>query len=402
MDSGSRSGADAAATLWAPDAGASSVSDAGAAASPDGGPLTCRLESSAQAVKLVGFQQEFELADLTAGDGNIAFAYSWNRMVRKLRIVEAATGKELADEVLTNLDGKAIPRALDYAGGRFFVAANFDDTTSAFYPYTRVAYYDGLGAAKEWSQQDDFLAVSAVREKSGGRILALGKVVATGEQPVYVNRFDLFGGLVDSSELGRNARKYNEWDLEWRQAEDSGMACGLIFRDGTDSLAVWPMAPDAAPNPVRTTLDLAATTDQPSFGCRISLGNALAAVAVADGVGGARLVWLGLDGSTLAGPVPFSAFKRAVKYDVAVSGRVTALAHLDESTGAPRVAVKIFPSPAEAPIELFAEADLNLGTFDFLGRRVRLARIDGGFAVAFDASIKLGQTDLYLRRILCQ
>jgi hypothetical protein len=45
---------------------------------------------------------------------------------------------------------------------------------------------------------------------------------------VYLNRHDLAGALLDSSELGRNARRYNEWDLEWRAAEDRGMACGLI------------------------------------------------------------------------------------------------------------------------------------------------------------------------------
>jgi hypothetical protein len=39
---------------------------------------------------------------------------------------------------------------------------------------------------------------------------------------------------------------------------------------------------------------------------------------------------------------------------------------------------------------------------DFVGRKVRLARVEGGFAVAFDANIKLGQTDLYVRRVLCQ
>ena len=57
---------------------------------------------------------------------------------------------------------------------------------------------------------------------------------------------------------------------------------------------------------------------------------------------------------------------------------------------------------SETPIELSAEADLNLGGFDLTGRRVRLAAVPGGFAVAFDAVIKTGQTDLYVRRVLCE
>ncbi len=402
-DAGPASGTQDAAALAAPDAAAPSPADAGSASPRDGGRgPTCELEGASAAVKLTGFQQAFELADLTAGDGRIAFAYSWNQLARKLQVVEAATGAQVADGALANIDGLAIPRALDYAGGLYFVAGNFDDTASSLAPYTRVAYYDEAGSAKAWSEQQGFLAIAAAREAAGARVLAWGKAVA-GETPVYLNRHDLAGALLDSSELGRNARRYNEWDLEWRAAEDRGMACGLIAVDGAEKLAVWPMAAqEAGPAPVATAVTIPASADQPSFGCRLSLGKDTAAVAVADGVGGARLIWISSDGSTLAGPVPFSTFKRAAKYDVAVGGGLTALAHLDESTGTPRVAIKVFPSPAGTPIELSAEADLNLGPVDFVGRKVRLARVEGGFAVAFDANIKLGQTDLYVRRVLCQ
>ena len=85
-----------------------------------------------------------------------------------------------------------------------------------------------------------------------------------------------------------------------------------------------------------------------------------------------------------------------------MSGDTTALAQLDDSTGVARVQVRLYPNPAQTPIELLAESDLNLGSFDITGRRVRLAAIPGGFAVAFDAGIKLGQTALYVRRILCE
>jgi hypothetical protein len=46
--------------------------------------------------------------------------------------------------------------------------------------------------------------------------------------------------------------------------------------------------------------------------------------------------------------VPFSTFKRAAKYDVAVGGGLTALAHLT-SDGTPRVAIKVFPAPRARP-----------------------------------------------------
>ncbi|MGC4115486.1 MAG: hypothetical protein QM765_12960 [Myxococcales bacterium] len=382
------------------DAGSIATADAGGTAA-DGGVLTCKLEPPEQAVRLTGQGELHELADLTFGDGRLAVAYSWNQSYRKLAVVDTG-GTLLSDETMGTIDGSTVPRAIDYADGVYFVAGNFDDSTSPLYPYTRLAFFDGTGVAKEWAQHDGFLSIAAAREASGGRTLALAKALATGEQQVFVNRYGLEGELLDSTELGRNGRKYNDWDLEWRHADDTGVACGLVSAEGQDTLAIWPMAADAALEPVKTALAIPGATDQATFGCRLSLGQDMAAVAVADGVEGARLVWLGKDGSTLAGPVPFSTFKRAARYDVSVSGTATALAHLDDSSGTPRVAIKIFRTPADAPLELSAEEGLGLGAFDLVGRRVRLARIDGGFAVAFDANIKLGQTDLYVRRIVCQ
>lgn len=410
-DAGSVAGADAGAVGSADaaspgaDAGTMLATDAGAVAPSDAGALSCRLEAATSAIKLSAVQQQYELADLAAGDGDIAVAYAWNQTVRKLKVVEAATGKELSAEVLTDFSGASVPKAMDYAGGLYFVAGNMEDATGTLAPYLRVAYYNAGGYSQASGKQDGFLAMAAAREKAGGRVLAWGKPAATGETPVTVNRFDLKGGLVDSTELSRNARKYNDWDLEWRSADDTGMACGLTVEAGAETLAVWPMdATGSSLAQVKTSVAItsATTTEANTFGCRISLGDGMAAVAVADGVGGARLVWFTGDGAPLAGPVPFSSFKRATRFDVAVDGAVTALAHLDESKGTPRVAVKVFPSPAGSPIELFAEADLNLGAFDLAGRKVRLVRAEGGFAVAFDANIKLGQTDLYVRRILCQ
>jgi hypothetical protein len=383
---------------WTPDAGAAGLGDAGPG---DTGPLGCQLEKPESAIAKTGFQQEFELADLTVRDGLLGFSYSWNQGDRKLHIADAVSLQPVWDGVIGAISGDSIPRAMDLAGGVFFIAGNYD--ASGQTDYTRLAFMDAAGVAGASGQSYDFVAVAAAREKAGGRVLALGKLVGS-DQPVYVNRYDLTGVRTVSFEIGRDARVRNDWDLDFSFEADSGVACGVsVDATGAEALALYDLTGTSFVEHVTSeALATASSSATATFGCRIARGAEFVAVALAEGDGSARLVWLDATGKTLAGPVPFSTSKNALNYDVAVSGDTTALAQLDDSTGVARVQVRLYPNPAQTPIELLAESDLNLGSFDITGRRVRLAAIPGGFAVAFDAGIKLGQTDLYVRRILCE
>lgn len=399
-------------TVSVPDAGTAAGGDAGSKRDggpivvPDAGVVTCRLEPATSALKRSGWQQEHDLADLSGNAGYLAFASSWNHQ-RMLGLVDATTlatvfpkATDVVQEEILSMTGAAIPRAVDVADGLAFVAGNFDATGST--PFTKITYMDYSGTESGTARTDDFTAMAAKREKTGGRVLALGKPVGT-EQPVYMNRYGPDGTLTSSFEVGRDARKSNQWDFDWLYDDDQGLACGVSLDGLQEMLTTFQLSADLA-TPRRTSEKIAAVTtaDGSAFGCRIAVSADGAVVALAEGDGGARLLWLNPDGTIRAGPMPFSAYKLAFKYDVAANGKLTALAHLDESTGTPHVVVRIFPTPAGTPIELYGEKDLNLGTFDLVGRRVRLARIDGGFALAFDASIKIGQTDLFVRRILCE
>jgi hypothetical protein len=390
------------------DAGTTPVGDAGSAG------FSCWLDDGAQAIKISADLQQNQLADLAARDGKLGVAYLQDGHDPRLYVADyswpdggadAVTFAELYDGTTAAI-GTATPAALDFADdGLFFVAGN--SAAGAAAPLTRLAWLDAAGAAKGDGTTNGFTAMATAREPSGALVLALalaqGAPDGGTEQLVFANRYDLSGQLSGSFEVGRDTRTTNEWDLAWTWADDTGLACGVSLGTDSELLTLFEVGATAATaHPTGEKLVAPAVAADDSFGCRIALDGTQVVVALSEGEAKARLLWLSPTGDTLAGPVPFATSRGASTYDVAAGGGLTALAFLDDSSGVSHVVVRVWPAPGRAPFELDAESGLGLNGIDLTGRRVRLAAVAGGFLVAFDAGIKTGQGDLYVRRVQCQ
>jgi hypothetical protein len=184
------------------------------------------------------------------------------------------------------------------------------------------------------------------------------------------------------------------------------VACGVSRAGPSEVLSLFELSGGAVLHrPTSLKLAPPPASGEPRFGCRLSVGRDFAAVVVAESEEKPRLVWVSTasgESALLGGPVPLlPAYVQARMYDVAVSGALTAVAYVDNPTGAARITVQIYDSPGGIPIEtLRGNEGVSLGAFST--GRVRLVRAAQGFVLAFDASVAGGaRTDTIYRVVAC-
>ena len=396
-----------------PDTGQEFSSDAGTALGFDGGSDTgptsvrCTLGPAEQVKEPFG-TYSFNLYGLVAPPGHLALSFSrvsGSGTERFLRILDEAPVRDTP--VTLRAQGQGfIPVELDYQGGRYFLAGN-DESGGKILGVA--GYSDDFGTLKNFGFSPGHEVVSGVRESSGGRVLAFSRSGAT--PPVVtavIDRFDEAGKLTETLPLTTLSRGVNQWDLEWRHDLDEGEACGTSVSGANEVLTLFHQSEGTVterPSTFKLAPPPAAGISK--FGCRLSLGPAFAAVVVAESEGKPRLLWLATssrDATVLGGPVPLlPAYVGARQFDVAVSGGITAVAYLDNPTGAARITVQIYPAPGALPTVLKGDEGLSLGAFS--AGKVRIVRAganSGDFALAFDAtSAATARTDTYFRRIRC-
>jgi hypothetical protein len=365
-----------------PDAGRDGGEDAGVSS-----PSCARGETL---VDIETSGEPLSLGALAVGPDRIAIAYRRGQTA-VLQIVDGS-GQIVASPEVSGL-GALEPKALAYGGGRFLLAGANELGSG-------VAFFDQAGVQGGLSTFGDVQPMGVAQVGEGGFMLAVGRApTGGGERAISGLWLGSDAAVLDLEPMAASQRSSLQWDLAWR-AQGDGVACGSAIETEQEWLALYGQGTRSGAT-VLTTEPIAPRGAAPDdfFGCRLSLDEDLVAVALAESGGQSRLVWLSANGTALAGPTPFlGAPLQASHFDVASSAAATALAFFDPA-GAPRVAVRLYPSPGASPIELDADDGLDLG--DFTVGTVRVESRGGGYLVAFDATQRAGPSHLFVRELVC-
>lgn len=369
---------------------------------PDAGqpkPEPCTL--GGPLVVLSGADQVHELADLVATPGGFAIAYARDRHAGggwQLLRSEGTSEPAWSETPLIGFGSELLPGSLDHLDGRYLYAASPDGEPARL----TAGYFDELGAARGDWQAADLEVLAAVRRPAGGFTLSRGLSAGLLPAASLVGQHWTVEGALDFSwELGTTRRTRLEADAAWREGAERAIVCGPSSEAEDEQLALYEVWREGLERLVSAEQLAAVEADvESAFGCRLADGEQVVAVALSETAGASRIVWLGEDGTTEAGPIPFFAgWKPAAQYDVAIDGMTTALAFYDRASGSPQISVRIYPQPGAKPVQLRGDEGLGLG--DFSVGRVRLVRGESGFLLAFDARPRAGQSDVYVRPIQC-
>lgn len=314
---------------------------------------------------------------------------------RTLRLIPRTGEGTVLRPSLTGISEAFIPVSLDVTPAGFLIAGNDESSGS---PVGHLAWIDAAGQLGEKGSTAGRRLLGAVGEDDGARTLALQGA------EVVSDRYNGVGAHTERIALAPAGRDLDQWSIARRESDGRMFACGYTRDGGNDLLTVFELSGSTV-TPRASTHAIAPEpggAETARFTCRIALGVDFAAVAVAESGGRPRLVWFDDEGRVIAGPVPFlpeHATGPLPSFDIAVNGDNTAVALFDSSTGASRIVVRVFSGPGFAPVDVDVSSDLNLGTFD-PPRRVRLANVDDGFAVAFDARFG-NKTEIHYRPVSC-
>ncbi|MGI5862176.1 MAG: hypothetical protein ACOX6T_08975 [Myxococcales bacterium] len=378
--------------LWNPADTSVPPHDAGSTANPpDAGSVRSPCELSSPLVHLEAASEPLAMGALAVADGVAGLAWSKNGLPR-MTLFSTEDGSVVADNPVRDL-GSLVPEALDFGAGLFLLAGSRPTGGGS-------AYFDLAGAQGATSLLTDLWPMAASRSVEGGLVLAYSwPPTPASDRAVLGLSLGSGASVLSSVPFGTSARREVRWDLAWSSFGES-IACGSMSDANGEWLALYAQHEQAV-TAIPTGEKVAAHSGaEASFGCRIAVSQSLRVVAFAETDGSPRVVWTAANGTVLAGPVPFLAgWRPAGQFDVAVRDTATALAFFDNSLGAPRVSVRLYPTPGAEPVELRAEQGLGLGSF--VAQRVRVERAGDDFFVAFDAALQTGATHLVVRKVTC-
>lgn len=380
------------------DAGSSSLADASApqhdgstGLPPDAGLVPAPCELSAPLVHLEASSEPLAMGAFAIADALAGLAWSKDGLPRML-LFSTDDGSLVADNPVHDL-GALVPEALDFGEGLFLLTGSTPAGGGS-------AYFDLAGVQGATSPLADLWPMAVSRTVEGGLVLAYGRrPTPSSDSAVLGLWLEPDASVRDSVPFGTPAHNEVRWDLA-RSPSGEGIACGSSSDPNGAWLALYAQGEQAV-TAIPTAEKVAVLPEgEASFDCRIAVSESLRVVAFAETQGAPRVVWTAANGNVLAGPVPFlAAWRPAGQFDVAVREAATALAFFDNSSGAPRVSVRLFQTPGAEPVELRAEQGLGLGSF--VAQRVRVERAGSDFFVAFDAVQPTGATHLVVRKVAC-